>query len=301
MSKIKSFYVDRGQDIRGDMFYIKHNSMNFTVIDCCLRSDDKRRDSIVNEIKSESNGRICRFISTHPHDDHIHGLDYLNKRWPITNFYAVENDRTGKDESFKAYLDLKEKHNYPLQKGILRKWLNKGDDGRGASGITIYWPVVTNVEYKHALGNCQNDPNAISAVIGYRNNGLRVLWMGDMETGMQEVMHREIAGKIGKVDVLFLPHHGRSSANVPQALLEELDPRLIIVGAAPFEEIDYAHYDSGKTLTQNTALDIQFIIDKIGLHVYTEGKINNAPSSLVMQEHPDVKDMYYQGSLIRRS
>ena len=36
MSKIKSFSVGNG-----DMFYIKHNSDNFTTIDCCLTDDVK--------------------------------------------------------------------------------------------------------------------------------------------------------------------------------------------------------------------------------------------------------------------
>jgi hypothetical protein len=35
MSVIKSHSVGNG-----DMFYIDHNSDNFTIIDCCLRDDD---------------------------------------------------------------------------------------------------------------------------------------------------------------------------------------------------------------------------------------------------------------------
>ena len=36
MSKVKSFSVGNG-----DMFYIRHNSDNFTTIDCCLTDDVK--------------------------------------------------------------------------------------------------------------------------------------------------------------------------------------------------------------------------------------------------------------------
>ena len=35
MSKVKSFSVGEG-----DMFYISHNSDNFTIIDCCLNYDE---------------------------------------------------------------------------------------------------------------------------------------------------------------------------------------------------------------------------------------------------------------------
>ena len=45
MSIIKSFSVGNG-----DMFYIKHNSDNFTIIDCYLKMDNK--DQIIEEIRT---------------------------------------------------------------------------------------------------------------------------------------------------------------------------------------------------------------------------------------------------------
>ena len=72
MSLIKSISVGNG-----DMFYIKHGSDNFTIIDCYM--DETNKDDIINEIVEESkNKSIKRFISTHPDDDHIHGLKYLD-------------------------------------------------------------------------------------------------------------------------------------------------------------------------------------------------------------------------------
>ena len=49
-SIIKSFSVGEG-----DMFYIKHNSSNFSIIDCCL--DDDNKEEIVDEIISEFSGK----------------------------------------------------------------------------------------------------------------------------------------------------------------------------------------------------------------------------------------------------
>jgi hypothetical protein len=46
---VKSFSVGNG-----DMFYIKHGSDNFSIIDCCLTDENKK--IIVNEIKNESKG-----------------------------------------------------------------------------------------------------------------------------------------------------------------------------------------------------------------------------------------------------
>lgn len=65
MSIVKSYSFPEG-NIRGDMYYIKHDSNNFTVIDCYLKDGNgrnARKDEIISEINKESAGRICRFIS----------------------------------------------------------------------------------------------------------------------------------------------------------------------------------------------------------------------------------------------
>lgn len=64
MSVIKSFSVNNG-----DMFFIDHDSDYFTIIDCCC--NDEIICDLEPLIKNKSN---FLFISTHPDDDHIHGL-----------------------------------------------------------------------------------------------------------------------------------------------------------------------------------------------------------------------------------
>lgn len=60
MSKIKSYSIGDG-----DMFYIEHDTDNFTVIDCCL--DNYTKHSILDELYFLSTNKgITRFISTHP-------------------------------------------------------------------------------------------------------------------------------------------------------------------------------------------------------------------------------------------
>ena len=73
--------------------------------------------------------------------------------------------------------------------------------------------------------------------------------MGDLETEMQQAYYDEYKNNIPQVDILFQPHHGRKSGAVPNDLLEALNPKLIIIGNAPSEHIDYG--DSRQTITQN--------------------------------------------------
>ena len=81
MSIIKSFSVGDG-----DMFYIDHNSDNFSIIDCCM--DDGNKEAITQEIKDKiSKKGIIRFISTHPDEDHLQGLKYLDEQIGIVNLF----------------------------------------------------------------------------------------------------------------------------------------------------------------------------------------------------------------------
>jgi beta-lactamase superfamily II metal-dependent hydrolase len=147
MAMIRSFTVGEG-----DMFYIQHNSDNFTIIDCQLFGDHK--EWLVEELKRESKGKgIVRFISTHPDEDHLEGIEYLDAQMPIRNFYVVQNDATKEDESesFKHYCQLRDSDKaFYVSKGCERKWMNLSDDVRKTAGIHILWPdISTNISSQH--------------------------------------------------------------------------------------------------------------------------------------------------------
>ena len=119
MSIVKSLSVGNG-----DMFYIKHNTDNFSIIDCCMNEDSKR--NIIEELKKQADGKnIIRFISTHPDDDHIRGLRYLNQEMEILNFYTVENQAKKEDQTddFKEYCNLRDSDkSFFLEKDCERRW-----------------------------------------------------------------------------------------------------------------------------------------------------------------------------------
>ncbi len=132
MSIVKSLSVGDG-----DMFYIKHGVDSFSIIDCCMSEEDK--DSIVKELESESKYKtITRFISTHPDDDHILGLDYLDSEMLIVNFYCVKNKATKSDETtdFKKYCELRDSGKpFYLYRDCSRKWLNERNEEREETNL----------------------------------------------------------------------------------------------------------------------------------------------------------------------
>jgi beta-lactamase superfamily II metal-dependent hydrolase len=265
MSIVKSFSVGNG-----DTFYIKHGSDNFTIIDCCLDDNNKKR--IVDELKSESKDKgITRFISTHPDDDHISGLVYLDEKMNLVNFYCVKNEATKEDETddFTKYCELRDSTEkaFHIEKGCKRRWMNDSDEVRKSSGINILWPDTSNSDYKEALKSAKEgeSPNNISPIITYTmNEGVEIVWMGDLETEFMENIIDKVS--FSKTNILFAPHHGRDTGKVPEKWLKKMSPQIIVIGEAPSKDLNY--YQGYNTITQNSAGDITFDCDGKKVHIY---------------------------------
>lgn len=289
MSKVKSLSVGNG-----DMFYIKHGSDNFSIIDCCLSDDNKA--TILKELKAESKDKnISRFISTHPDEDHVQQLDYLDDNMTIYNFYCVKNEATKKDETtgFKRYCKLRDGDKvFNIYKNCSRKWMNQKDTERGSSGINILWPNTSNQFFKDALAIAKDggSPNNISPIITYSVGEAKYQWMGDLETTFMENIENDVT--LSKVNILFAPHHGRDSGKIPKSMLDKLKPDIIIIGEAPAANLNY--YQGYNTITQNTAGDITFVNDGKEIHIYVSNQ-NYSVNFLKKKNKSEYN--YYLGTL----
>lgn len=232
---------------------------------------------IVDEIKLESKDKdIMRFISTHPDEDHIHGLKYLDDKINIKNFYCVSNEATKSEETedFKHYCNLRDNKSkaFYIYKGCIRCWLNNDNEKRyGSSRIEILWPIIDNEDYKNELLNAKNgkSPNNISPIIKYSlENGVTALWFGDLENTFMEKIKNLI--ELPKADIIFAPHHGRHSGKIPSEWMKNMDLKIVVIGEAPSEKINYlSNYN---TITQNTAGNILFDCSMGIVDVYVSNK-----------------------------
>ncbi len=292
MSIIKSFSVGDG-----DMFYIKHGSSNFTIIDCCLSDENKKE--IVGEVKEEKKGKsITRFISTHPDEDHIQQLDYLDNEIEILNFYCVKNSATKSEVTvgFKRYKELRDSDKaFYIYKGCSRKWMNKsgkGDSGvdYGSSGINILWPDVNNEYYKAELKKAAEgtDFNNISCIVMYSlNGGVTAIWMGDLETDFMDNIVDAVT--LPKTNLLFAPHHGRKTGRIPAKWIAVMDPDIIIMGEANANDSDYASYPNHNKIRQNSAKNITFECDGSKVHCYS----SNPEYSVDFLDDEGASSFYY--------
>ena len=272
MSIIKNFSVGNG-----DCFYIKHNSSNFTIIDC-YNSGDEKFNSIINEITQEKKEKdIVRFISTHPDEDHIKGLEALFEKINIPNFYCVENRASKSDPSsdFKYYRSLRDGASaFYIYKGCIRCWLNSDDGVKkyGCSGLHVLWPDRKNREFQNALYVAANggDANNISPILQYSlEGGVTALWFGDMENDFLNKVHEQIEWP-RRTDILFAPHHGRDSGKIPEPILRKINPGLIIIGEADSTYLNY--YNGWNTITQNSAGDMIFECETGEMHIFVSNQ-----------------------------
>lgn len=254
------------------MFYIKHGTDNFTIIDCCINENS---ENILEELKSIHDEKtITRFILTHPHEDHYRGLAELHEKLNIINFYYVKNDiKLAESDDSKTIEELKKLDNICyLKKDLKRRYMNQDGNEIKSSGINILWPDLESEIFKEEIDKCESEDetgniNNISPIIKYSlNNGITCMWMGDLETEMMEKIHENELVKWSKIDVLFAPHHGRSSGKVPDDILKKLNPKLIIIGEANSEDLDY--YDKYNHITQNSCGNILFICETNLVKVY---------------------------------
>lgn len=83
--------------------------------------------------------------------------------------------------------------------------------------------------------------------------------MGDIETEFLTNVNDKIS--FGDVDILFAPHHGRDSGKIPEEILKDINPKLIMIGEAPCEHLNY--YNNYNTITQNTAKILYSIVKRV--------------------------------------
>lgn len=285
MSTVKSYAVGLG-----DMFYIQHNSDNFTIIDCDL--SDENASTIIADLNVARAGKgIQRFICTHPDEDHFGGLHLLDDAIRISNFYVVKNQAVKDDDtpSFERYCELRDGPKaFYIHKGCTRRWMNLSDETRATSGINILWPDLNNEHFKEALASCDagESYNNTSAVIRYSlQDGASFLWLGDLETDFMSKITDSI--ELTKTTIVFAAHHGRDSGKIPNEWLEKLDPQIIVIGEAPSRHLNY--YTGYKIVTQNKAGDITMdcIGDKVHFYASNAGYSNKA---LDQEGLPDLND-----------
>ncbi|OGO57589.1 MAG: hypothetical protein A2V85_10460 [Chloroflexi bacterium RBG_16_72_14] len=169
--------------------------------------------------------RIDIVVLTHPHEDHVAGLAALLDRYAVRTVY--EPGMRGPGPGWQAW-------NARLADGPPRGLLATGARIRlGEFDLTVLWPDPGTVPLEPPDGG--TSINNVSIVLLGEANGRRFLLTGDVE---QDIDPHLIAGRLPRLDVLKVAHHGSATATT-QGFLDAVRPRVAIASAGT--ENPYGH------------------------------------------------------------
>jgi competence protein ComEC len=154
--------------------------------------------------------RIDAALNTHPHADHVTGINFLSEYYFIDSYYS-----SGQAYGTHVYKWFLEKD---------PKTLRAGDD---FFGMQVLWPK------DHVEGRELDDPNSGSVVLLFEAFGIEVLFAGDI--GTEEEL--ELLPDLPDIDILKVGHQGSRTSSHPE-FLQAISPEVSII---PVGENSYGH------------------------------------------------------------
>jgi competence protein ComEC len=166
--------------------------------------------------------RIPLLVLTHFHADHIGGLAGALRGRTVG---AIEV--TAQDDPASGAAEV---HDEAARAGVPLRVASYGETGRLGQ---LRWQVIAPSQPPPA--DSDSPPNDASLVLLVQTRGIRILMMGDEETGSQARLMRETGGV--RADVLKVAHHG--SARQDPDLVRATGARLAVISVGL--DNDYGH------------------------------------------------------------
>ncbi len=239
-------FIDVGQ---ADSILIR-NQDKVMLIDAGTNEAGK---TVIDYLENFGITKIDYLIGTHPHEDHIGGLDDVINNFDIGQIYMPKIETTTK--TFEDVLDAIENKNLTITAP------NKGD----------------KIELGQAVGEFMTEPildednlNVSSLVLRLEFGNTSYLFMGDAEEKNEETINWP------KTDVLKVGHHG-SSTSSSERFLEQVQPQYAIImagkdnsyGLPTQETIDKLNNIGSKIYRTDEDGTIQMISDRNTIEIKT--------------------------------
>jgi len=201
--------------------------------------DIKLQDPL--EYISKNNlGSIFRFISTHPHMDHLSGLYELKNIFGFTNIWVIKNSY----EQDMNKLTESQKKDWELYK------LFRDTSEREINGVYVVRPEERSEGQYYTEDGIQilapndklkdggdSNANKISYVLLIKHRGRKILLPGDAEEETWKYLVENYEAELANIDILKASHHGRDSGYY-QPAVKLMAPTVTIVSVGKKPETD---------------------------------------------------------------
>ena len=226
-------------------------------------SDLDEREKLKSELKEAGVTKIDKVILTHPHADHIGGMDVLLADFQVGEVF--DNGMPSTSKIFIRYMkELKEKN-------IKRHGLKAGEVLDLGNGV-IFKVLAPSEELaaKGAKQGYKHDPNNESVMGQLIYGDFKMMFTGDGEAPEEKEVLAALAGTDLHSQVLKAGHHG-SKTSSSKEWLRAVEPEVGLISCG--EGNDYGHPHK-ETLKKYQALKMKvYETDKNGtITLVTDGK-----------------------------
>ncbi len=227
---LKVHFIDVGQ---ADAILIMGPKDQNIMIDAGNNADS---DSVVTYLQNQGVRNLKAVIGTHPHEDHIGGLDAVIRSFTVESVYMpkVSNNT----ETFRDVL-----------LAVQAKGLKVTT---AAKGVAIPLEGIS-AAFLGPVGASYKDLNDYSAVLKLDYGSTGFLFQGDAEAAVEsELLNSDLAAKL-QSDVIKVGHHG-SSSSTTMDYLEKVQPKYAVIMVGKDNVYNHPHKETIERLNSRNIL-----------------------------------------------
>lgn len=251
INPISVHFIDVGQ---GDSTLIQTATQNI-LIDA---GEDSAQKDVINYLNKFNITKLDYVVATHPHSDHIGGLDGVINNFEVTNILMPDVTHTTK--TFENLITAIETNNTNVIIAQANQTITLDD-----ITYTVLSPLRTSYD----------NLNNYSVVIKMDYNNVSFMFGGDAE----KLVETDILNNNYNVDVdvLKVSHHGSNTSSSPD-FISAMSPTVAVISCGLNNDYGHPHQEVLQTLTANNS-KLYTTPDLGNITVTTDGNLISVTSS----------------------